>query len=162
MNENKNGIAILLFYVYQYYKRRDPLECRCGLITDMTHCSRVLKCMRDNSPVNMCIDSVNSLSSRMKSCGEAIELGTIPSYCDCENRDIVILMLKITKQIISCCQSPFYKRNSEKITRRLMALHNLPRVLLSESDNNVNHSISHIIAEEAIKIMNSYMISEHL
>lgn len=161
MNSSKSSIALLLFYVYRYYKRRDPVKCRRKLIIDMTHCLRVLKCMRDNSPVHLCIDSVDSLSSMMNSCGVSIELEIPPIYGDYENSEIVILMLELTKQIISYCKSPFYKRNSEKITRRLMAIHNLPRVLLAGPDDDSNCSMIHISAEEAIRIMNNYMSSDN-
>ncbi len=154
-------IIFILFYVYRHYKRVGVTSKRSELISDLKKCHLLLEQMEENKDPNSSIEIVGALIDRMNRFGANMELEQPLRYVDIYDSEILMIMKRITREIINYAKRPFYKRYSREIFARLLVLHNLPRSLLSDSSGDMSTVRDfHISKQEALDCVRMYLENE--
>lgn len=131
-------IMFVLFYIFRHYKRVGYTAKRSEMISDLKKCHLILRRMEKKLDPNISIKTVSALIDRVNSFGANMKLQQSLRYADTYDFEIVIRMRTITAETIKYLRRPFYKRYSGVIFMRLLALHNLPRVLLNDSSGDMS------------------------
>lgn len=151
---NGTCIILVLFYIFRHYKRVGDTYKRNELISDLKKCHLILSRMGKNIDPNISTGSVSALIDRVNSWGANIKLQQPLRYADDYDPEIVMIMRRITGEIIDLAKSPFYKKNSSKIFMRFLVLHNLPRSLLNDSSGDMSTGQNfHISKQEALELV---------
>lgn len=156
----KNGTCIIfvLFYVFRHYKRIDAVSKRNELISDLKKCHLLLEQMEENKDPNSSIEILGALIDRMNSFGANMKLAQPIRYADTYDSEIIMIMKRVTREIIDYAKHPFYRRYSSEIFARLLVLHNLPRSLLNDSSGDMSTVRNfHISKQEALEYVRMYL-----
>ncbi len=149
---NGTCIAFLLFYVFRHYKRLCMRANRKEMIADLKKCRLLLVRMESNLPPEDSADTVQALMDRINSFGYDMKLQFPLRYADADDRDVITAMLRLTDDIIRFARSPFYRRYAGDIFKRLLVLHNLPRVILDDSSGDATTLANfHVPKQDALK-----------
>lgn len=156
---NGTCIMLVLFYTFRHYKRVGLIVKKNELLSDLKKCHVILKRMEENINPDISTKFTIDLIHRLNRNGSNLELQKPLRYADGYDFEIIMLMSRLTKEIIYFVKRPFYKKYSDEIFTRLLVLHNLPRVLLKDSsgDESTGSKI-HISKQEALE----YVASMHL
>ena len=154
-------IMFALFYVFRHYKRVGLTTKRNEMVSDLKKCHLILTRMQKNAVPDISIELVADLIDRLNSYGANIKLQQPLRYADNYDFEIVMIMSKITEEIIAYAKRPFYRRYSGEIFIRLLVLHNLPRVLLNDSSGDMSTIQKfHISKKEALECVSMYLGDE--
>lgn len=155
--EKCTQVPLVLLYVYRFYKRSFPNVNRAEFTADMCECRRILKSMKQFPNREPPIDSVKRLIDRINRWWDSSELHPTIRNSDCPDPEIVKWMLKITREIEWLLKCPCRHLVETQIIKRLMAIHNLPRVLLLNEPSDPTSSTAHMPKEDAIQAMRCYL-----
>lgn len=131
-------VAYILFYIFRHYKRMGILSNKREMMSDLNTCYLLLKQMEKNGSPEISADLVRVLIVRIRELGANIEYQQPLRYVDIYDHDILMIMIRLTGEILAYLKKPFYKRFSNEIFKRFLALHNLPRVLLYDSSGDLS------------------------
>jgi len=155
---NNTCVAFMLFYIFRHYKRINITHKRCDLIYDMKICKKLLKHMKTNIASSKAYKLAQCLVTRINNIGGNMEVSTPLRFVDYYDNDIILIMTRITNEILFLAHSPFYKRHTAEIFKRFIVLHNLPRVLLSNTSGDASVSNSfHMSKQDAINCIVIYL-----
>lgn len=155
---NGTCIIFVLFYVFRHYKRVYDISPKNELLTDLKKCHLILTRMEKNIAPDISTEIVGDLINRINSWGANMKLQQPLRYSDNYDLEIVKIMEKLTREIITFAKSPFYKRYSGAIFDRFLVLHNLPRVLLNNSSGDMSTVQNfHISKQEALEYIAMYL-----
>ena len=155
--EKSTQVSLVLLYVYRFYKRSFPNVNRAEFTADMHECRRILKSMKQFPNREPPVNSLKSLITRINRWGDPLEFYPTVRNSDCHDSEIVKWMLKITREIEWLLKCPCRQLVETQIIKRLMAIHNLPRVLLLNEPYDPTLSTAHISKEDAIQAMQCYL-----
>lgn len=157
MNNNP-CIMLVLFHIFRHYKRIDITKNRKDFLCDMRKCDLVLDKIKSNSNPEHSIVTVNSLVERINSFGNTIVLHPPLRYTDIYDSELIEIMSKITKELISIAKRPFFKKYYGEIFKRLLILHNLPRALINNTAEDPSiPNFFHISKQEALSYAAEYL-----
>ena len=148
---NTTCVAFMLFCVYRHYKRLDLSIHRKNLISDMILCKKLLRAMLTNHQSHNSVKLTVKLTTRTHELGINTNLALPLRYVDYYDKDVISLMLTLTNEIITIAKNPLKTHYEPEIFKRLLVLHNLPRVLVDNSscDSSVTNTF-HISKQTAM------------
>ena len=150
--KHKISVAIILYDVFSHYKRFFPKISRKDFASDMKQCDILLEKMIENDEIPPA--TIKKLVDRINQWGYQISLPKSIEYGDYQDSEVTEMMLRIVEEILKDIRFPIYLFRKIQIHKRLMALHNLPRVLLA---NDITDFPSHMEKEDAIESVNRYL-----
>ena len=153
--EHKANAPIVLYDVFSHYKRFFPKISRKDFASDMKQCDILLEKMIENDEIPLA--TIKKLVDRINQWGYQISLPDSIEYGDYQDSEVTGMMLRIVEEILKDIRFPNYFFRKKQIHKRLMALHNLPRVLLA---NDRTDFPSHMEKNDAIECVNSYLSDE--
>lgn len=151
-------ISFILFYLFRYYKRIDIVTMRSEALNDLRKINLVIDLMIKNRDSDIPLEIVRCLVRRTNSLGSEIKLKLPVRYLDYYDRDVILTMKKLTRELINCVKSPFYKRLTNEIFYRFAALQNLSCVLVDNSSGDSSISPKfHLTKKDAFENTSVYL-----
>lgn len=151
-------IVFVLFYVFRHYKRVGVTTERKQLVSDLKKCHLLLERIEKNVAPEASIELVGELIERINSFGANMKLQQPLRYADNYDSEIIVIMSRITREIINFAKCPFYKRYSSQIFTRFLVLCNLSRSLLNDSSGDMSTTQNfHISKQEALECVAMYL-----